>query len=88
MCHSINVPSSFSFGEPPSVLPPYPLRTSYVCVPQDPRPVRRRLLQPRLQGLQRTRGQEARGLHDFEGGLLGLNAKIARSVSYKVHCEF
>ena len=30
---------------------------------QDARPVRRRLLQPRLQGLQRARRQEAGGLH-------------------------
>ena len=37
---------------------------------QDARPVRRRLLQPRLQGLQRARRQEAGGLHHPEGALL------------------
>ena len=33
------------------------------------RPVRLRVLQPRLQGLQWSRGQEARGFHHLKGGL-------------------
>ena len=37
---------------------------------QDSRAVRRRLLQPSVQGFQWSRGQEARGFHDLEGGSL------------------